>query len=219
MMATSFVIGILSTLIAYIIGIPIGVLMARNKDKLFDKIAMIYIIIMFSVPSLAYIYFFKFLGTKLFDLPVNYKYGEVLTYILPVLSLSLSSIASLMMWTRRYIIDQGNSDYVKFARAKGLSESQIFFKHILRNAIVPIAHGIPGSLVGAVAGALITEQIYVVPGTGKLMVSAIQNYDNWVAIGLIFFYTCLGIFSLIAGDVIITLVDPRISFVDTGGRK
>ena len=51
------------------------------------------------------------------------------------------------------------------------------------------------------------------------MVSAIQNYDNWVAIGLIFFYTCLGIFSLIAGDVIITLVDPRISFVDTGGRK
>lgn len=219
MMATSFVIGILSTLIAYIIGIPIGVLMARNKDKLFDKIAMIYIIIMFSVPSLAYIYFFKFLGTKLFDLPVNYKYGEVLTYILPVLSLSLSSIASLMMWTRRYIIDQGNSDYVKFARAKGLSESQIFFKHILRNAIVPIAHGIPGSLVGAVAGALITEQIYVVPGTGKLMVGAIQNYDNWVAIGLIFFYTCLGIFSLIAGDVIITLVDPRISFVDTGGRK
>ena len=219
MMATSFIIGILSTIIAYIIGIPIGVLMARNKDKWFDKVSMIYIIIMFSVPSLAYIYFFKFLGTKLFDLPVNYKYGEVLTYILPVLSLSLSSIASLMMWTRRYIIDQGNSDYVKFARAKGLSESQIFFKHILRNAIVPIAHGIPGSIVGSVAGALITEQIYVVPGTGKLMVNSIQNYDNWVAIGLIFFYTCLGVISLIMGDVIITLVDPRISFVDTGGRK
>ena len=219
MIATSFIIGILATIIAYIVGIPIGVLMARNKDKLFDKIAMVYIIIMFSVPSLAYIYFFKFLGTKLFSLPINYKYGEVLTYVLPVLSLSLSSIASLMMWTRRYIIDQGNADYVKFARAKGLSESQIFFKHILRNAIVPIAHGVPGSIVGAVAGALITEQIYVVPGTGKLMVNAIQNYDNWVAIGLIFFYTCLGIFSLIAGDVIITLVDPRISFVDTGGRK
>ena len=108
---------------------------------------------------------------------------------------------------------------IHYNQAKGLSESQIFFKHILRNAIVPIAHGVPGSLVGAVAGALITEQIYVVPGTGKLMVNAIQNYDNWVAIGLIFFYTCLGVFSLIAGDVIITLVDPRISFVDTGGRK
>ena len=67
MMATSFVIGILSTLIAYIIGIPIGVLMARNKDKLFDKIAMIYIIIMFSVPSLAYIYFFKFFRHNFFN--------------------------------------------------------------------------------------------------------------------------------------------------------
>ena len=117
------------------------------------------------------------------------------------------------------MIDQGNSDYVKFARAKGLSESQIFFKHTLRNAIVPIAHGVPGSIIGAVAGALITEQIYNVPGTGKLMVIAIQKYDNWIAIGLILFYSTLGIISMILGDIVITLVDPRISFVDTGGRK
>ena len=125
----------------------------------------------------------------------------------------------MMMWTRRYIIDQENSDYVKFARAKGLSESQIFFKHILRNAIVPIAHGIPGSLIGAVAGAMVTERVYVVTGTGHLMVESIQGYNNWAAIGLIFFFTVLGIASLILGDVVITLVDPRISFTDTGGRK
>lgn len=219
MIGTSFIIGIISTLIAYFIGVPIGVLMGRYKEKLFDKIAMVYIIIMFSVPSLVYIYFFQYLGIKLFDLPIQYKYGEVLTYILPIISLSLGSIASMMMWTRRYIIDQGNSDYVKFARAKGLSETQIFFKHILRNAIVPIAHGVPGSIVGSIAGALITEQVYTVPGTGKLMVGALNNNDNWIALGLILFYTVLGIISLILGDVVITLVDPRISFVDTGGRK
>ncbi len=219
MMATSFIIGIFATLIAYFIGVPVGVLMARFKDRLFDKLSMVYIIIMFSVPSLAYIYFFAYLGTSIFNLDMTYEYGKISTYILPIVSLSLGSIASMMMWTRRYMIDQGNSDYVKFARAKGLSESQIFFKHTLRNAIVPIAHGIPGSIIGSVAGALVTEQIYNVPGTGKLMVNAIQKYDNWVAVGLIFFFAVLGIISMILGDIMITIVDPRISFVDTGGRK
>lgn len=219
MIATSFIIGIFATLIAYFIGVPVGVLMSRFKDRVFDKVAMVYIIIMFSVPSLAYIYFFQVIATGLFDIEVVYKYGDVSTYILPIVSLSLGSIASMMMWTRRYMIDQGNSDYVKFARAKGLSESQIFFKHTLRNAIVPIAHGVPGSIIGAVAGALVTEEIYNVPGTGKLMVTAIKQYDNWIAIGLICFYSVLGIISMILGDIVITLVDPRISFVDTGGRK
>ena len=174
---------------------------------------------MFSVPSLAYIYFFSSLASKAFNLKMIYEFGNISTYILPIVSLSLGSIASMMMWTRRYMIDQGNADYVKFARAKGLSEGQIFFKHILRNAIVPIAHGIPGSLFGAVAGALVTEKVYSVPGTGKLMVDAMTNHDNNIAIGLIFFYTILGVTSLILGDVVITIVDPRISFVDTGGRK
>ena len=219
MIGISFIMGIFATLIAYFIGVPIGVLMSRNKDKLFDKIAMVYIIIMFSVPSLAYIYFFASIGTNVFNLKMGYEFGNITTYILPIVSLSLGSIASMMMWTRRYMIDQGNSDYVKFARAKGLSEGQIFFKHILRNAIVPIAHGVPGSLFGAVAGALVTEKVYGVPGTGKLMVDAMTNHDNNIAIGLIFFYTILGVVSLILGDVVITLVDPRISFVDTGGRK
>ena len=216
--ATSFIIGIFATLIAYFVGVPIGVVMARKKEKWIDKIGMAYIIVMFAVPSLAYIYFVKAIGTSM-GLEDIFNYAKPLTYILPIISLSLGSIASMMMWTRRYIIDQENSDYVKFARAKGLSESQIFFKHILRNAIVPIAHGIPGSLIGAVAGAMVTERVYVVTGTGHLMVESIQGYNNWAAIGLIFFFTVLGIASLILGDVVITLVDPRISFADTGGRK
>ena len=217
--ATSFIIGILATIIAYFVGVPIGVVMARNKEKWIDKLGMAYIIVMFAVPSLAYIYFVKSMGQSLFNLPGIFQYGNVLTYILPIISLSLGSIASMMMWTRRYIIDQENSDYVKFARAKGLSESQIFFKHILRNAIVPITHGIPGSIIGAVAGAMVTEKVYNVTGTGHLMVESIQGYNNWAAIGLIFFFTVLGIISLILGDIVITLVDPRISFADTGGRK
>jgi oligopeptide transport system permease protein len=135
-----------------------------------------------------------------------------LMYILPIISLSLPSIANLMKWLRRYMIDQMNSDYVKFARSGGLSESEIFSKHVLKNAIIPIVHGIPGAVLGSMVGAIITERVYVVPGAGNLLTEAINKYDNGVIVGVTLFYATLSVVSIILGDVLMSLVDPRISF-------
>jgi oligopeptide transport system permease protein len=110
------------------------------------------------------------------------------------------------------MIDQMNSDYVKFARSGGLSEGEIFSKHILKNAIIPIVHGIPGSVLGALVGAIITERVYVVPGAGNLLTEAINKYDNGVIIGVTLFYALLSITAIILGDILMSLVDPRISF-------
>jgi len=139
-------------------------------------------------------------------------------YILPIISLALPSVASLMKWLRRYMIDQMNSDYVKFARAGGLSEGEIFTKHVLKNAIIPIVHGIPGSLLGAMTGAIITERVYVVPGVGNLLTTAINQYDNGVIVGMTLFYALLSVVSIILGDLLMSMLDPRISFT-TKGRK
>lgn len=215
----SFTIGIISTFLAYLLGLPLGILMARKKDKIADNIGMAYIIFMIAVPSLAYIYIFNSLGQKM-GLPVSFSYKTepaFLVYILPIVSLTLPSVAGIMKWIRRYMIDQSNSDYVKFARSQGLSEGEIFRKHIMKNAIIPIVHGIPGSIIGCLAGAFITEQVYAVPGTGGLLMSAINNNDNALILGLTFFYSILSIIALILGDILLTVVDPRISF--TGGRK
>ena len=121
--------------------------------------------------SLAYIFMLAAFGTALFHLPYKFANAEVpiLAYILPTISLSLPSIGSLMKWMRRYMIDQMNSDYVKFAKAKGLNKSEIFRNHIFKNAVIPIAHGIPTSLAGCITGALITESVYAVGGMGKLL--------------------------------------------------
>ena len=135
-----------------------------------------------------------------------------LMYILPIISLALPSVAGLMKWLRRYMIDQMNSDYVKFARSGGLSEGEIFSKHILKNAIIPIVHGIPGSVLGAMTGAIITERVYVVPGAGNMLTNAINKYDNGVIVGMTLFYAVLTVTSIILGDVLMSLVDPRISF-------
>lgn len=216
-MALSFVIGIISSIIAYVLGVPLGIMMARNKGKLLDKLGTIYIVFIIAVPSLAYIFMFRAIGMEM-GLPGRYDIDEamknVLYYFLPIISLALPSVASLMSWLRRYMIDQQNSDYVKFARSGGLSEGEIFNKHILKNAIIPLVHGIPGTILGALTGAIITETLYAVPGTGRMLTEAIQSYDNAVIVGLTLFYATLSIISLILGDILMAMVDPRISFSD-----
>ncbi len=212
-MGYSFSIGIVAVILSYLIAVPMGIGMALKKDKLLDKVGTFYIVFITAVPSLAYIFMFKAIGNKA-GLPTTFDMlaPTWLMYVLPIVSLSLPSIASTMKWLRRYMIDQMNSDYVKFARSGGLSEGEIFRKHILKNAIIPIVHGLPGSVLFAMTGAIITERVYVVPGAGNLLTTAINKYDNGVIVGVALFYAILTVTSVIIGDVLMAAMDPRISF-------
>ncbi|MGM9548898.1 MAG: ABC transporter permease [Faecousia sp.] len=212
-MGYSFTIGIIAVFLSYLVAVPVGITMALRKDKLLDHIGTFYIVFITAVPSLAYIFLFKSLGGR-FGLPTTFdmEHPTWLMYVLPIISLSLPSIAGLMKWLRRYMIDQMNSDYVKFARSGGLSEGEIFTKHILKNAIIPIVHDIPSSVLGALTGAIITERVYVVPGVGNMLTRAINAYDNGVIVGMVLFYAVLTVTSVILGDVLMSVLDPRISF-------
>ncbi len=213
----SFVIGLLSVGLAYLLAIPLGSWMARRKDKLPDKLGTIYIVFIMAVPSLGYIFLFKALGGSL-GLPTTFDMENptLPMYVLPILSLGLPAAANLMKWLRRYMVDQMNADYVKFARAEGLGEGEIFSRHVLKNAIIPMTHGIPGAILGALVGAIITERVYVVPGAGNLLTRAINAYDNGVIVGMTLFYAVLSVASVILGDVLISLVDPRIKLTSKG---
>ncbi|MBQ7603501.1 MAG: ABC transporter permease [Clostridia bacterium] len=217
----SFIIGIISVILSYLVGVPLGIIMSRNKDKIVDKLGTIYIIFIIAVPSLAYIFMFKAIG-KGFGLPISFnlepsnKLEYYTMFILPIISLALPSVAGLMKWLRRYMIDQMNSDYVKFARSGGLTEKEIFTKHILKNAAIPIIHGVPGAILGSITGAIITERVYRVPGAGYLLTDAINKYDNGVIVGLTMFYAILKVVSIILGDLLMSMVDPRISFTNKG---
>ena len=222
MVGTSFIMGIIALVLSYLIGLPMGVAMAKNKDKLVDKIGMVYIIFIIAVPSLAYIYLFRFLGVKLFSLPMvftTYGSGDIRSWILPSISLALPSISGLMLWMRRYVIDQMNSDYVKFAKAKGLNKNEIFKKHIFKNAVIPIAHGIPTALAGCITGAIITEAVYSVGGMGKMIPDSINNYNNPMVIALVFMFAGISVLSVLLGDIVLTKVDPRISLSEKAGRS
>lgn len=213
----SFVIGLLAVALAYAIGIPLGMWMARRKGRLADRLGTAYVIAIIAVPTLAYIFLFRSLGERL-GLPGAFDVESPTPwmYVLPVVSLGLPAAANLMKWLRRYTIDQMDANYVRFARSCGLGERKIFRSHVLKNAAIPIFHGLPASILGAMVGAIITERVYVVPGAGGLLTDAIGAYDNGVIVGLTLFYAVISVAAVILGDLTIAAVDPRIKL---GGRS
>ncbi len=213
MINTSYLFGLLSLVIAYALGLPAGMGMARNKGGFWDKIGVAFINFLIALPSLALIFFVRQIGGLVFKLPDKFPilgFKNIKSYVAPVLILSLLSIPGLMTWTRRYMIDQSNADYVKFAKAKGLSQREIFTKHILKNAIIPIVNGIPGSIILCISGAFITESAFAIPGMGKMLPDSISKMNNNMVITLTFLFATLSIFSVLLGDLLMTLVDPRI---------
>jgi len=221
MVETSYIFGIISLILAYIIAIPAGISMSRNKDKLGDKIGIVFINLVTAMPSLALIFFIREIGT-VFGLPDKFPllgFGDIRSYIVPIVILGILSMPGLMTWTRRYMLDQANSDYVKFARAKGLSQKEIFSKHILKNAIIPIVNGIPSSVILCISGALITESAFAIPGMGKMLPDAINKMNNNMVITLTFIFSSLAIFAVLIGDILMTIVDPRIQLTAKKGGK
>ena len=209
----SFIVSIIASALAYIIGLPLGILMAKKKDTWIDSMGNAYVVLIMAVPGLAYMLMLKAVGNKM-GLPTTFSLDHPtwLMYIMPIASSAISAIAGEMRWMRRYMVDQMNSDYVKFARSEGLSEREIFTKHIFKNAAIPVVHGIPGAITGALSGAIIMEQVYLIPGVGGLLVQAIGAYDNAVIVGVALFYGVLFIISAIAGDILMAVMDPRISY-------
>lgn len=222
MVGTSFRMGVVAVFIAYLVAIPMAILMARFKGKLVDKAGIALVTVLISVPSLAFIYFFRFIGNKAFNLPEFFPVlgaGNIKSYILPTVILGLLSVPGLVIWVRRYMIDQQSADYVKFAKAKGLNAGEISRRHIFKNAVIPITNGIPGSIIGAIAGATITETIFAAPGMGKMLPDAIKAHNNPVVIGLVLIFTTLSVASVFLGDLTMALVDPRIKLNSSKGDE
>lgn len=221
MIGISFSMGVISIILAYAIGVPLAVLMARYKGKWIDRFGIGLITVLISVPSLAFIYFFRFVGSSALGLPDSFPtFGatDIRSYILPTVILGLLNISGLMIWVRRYMIDQQSADYVKFAKAKGLSNKEISRRHIFKNAMIPIVQGIPGSIILSIGGATITETVFAVPGMGKMLPDSITAHNNPTIIALVFVFTTLSVLSVLAGDIAMTIIDPRISLEKKGGE-
>lgn len=114
------------------------------------------------------------------------------------------------MWVRRFTVDELNSDYVKFAKSKGLSENRIMYTHVLRNSIVPLVRSIPGTLLFSFVGSYYVEKIWSIPGTGGILTTALTRNDFQLIQGLTMIYAGLSMLAFLLGDIITVFFDPRI---------
>ena len=218
-MAVSMKVGLISMAVSLPLGMALGALMARSKGRLADKLGNAYIVFIQAVPNAVYFIFIQLYGSSWFNLSVLYKPEDWTSLILPVISLALPSISSYAMWLRRYMVDETNKDYIKLARAKGVPNTTIWFRHVFRNSVVPMVNLIPGSILLTISGSIYTESLYSIPGMGGFLVDVIKRQDNSMIVALVVIFAALSIIGLLLGDILMGLVDPRISFAKKEGAR
>ncbi|MGE5654092.1 MAG: ABC transporter permease [Bacillota bacterium] len=201
------------------LGLAMGVHQAREKGKLWDRLWTAYIVFINAVPSAVYLLFIQLYLTQYFKLPILFNKDKPISWILPIISMSLGGIAGYAMWMRRYMVDELNKDYIKLARAKGMSNTAIMIKHVMRNAFVPMAQYLPSAVLLTISGSIYIESLYSIPGMGGLLVDAIQRQDNPLVQALVLIFSTLGIFGLFLGDVLMAIFDPRIKLEKRGGAR
>ena len=215
----SMKVGLISMVVSLPLGMALGVLMARSKGGFADKLGNAYIVFIQAVPNAVYFIFIQLYGSDLFGVSMLYKETEWTSLILPVISLALPSISSYAMWLRRYMVDETNKDYIKLARAKGVSNSTIWFRHVFRNSVVPMVNLIPGSILLTISGSIYVESLYSIPGMGGLLVDVIKRQDNNMVLALVVIFAVMSILGLLLGDLLMAVVDPRISFTKKEGSR
>lgn len=221
--------GIISLILSYIISVPLGIFMAVKKGEAFDKGATGILFIMYSIPPLMLgIMFIVFLaGESFLDIfPIGGLYSDMYDemsffekvgdrihhFILPLICYTINSYTVLTMLMKNSLLDEIKKDYIRTARAKGLAENIVVFKHGLRNALIPIVTGIGGFLGVFFAGSIIIEQIFQLDGMGLLSYKSVLSRDYNVLMGLIFIQSLLMLVGNILSDIAYVLVDPRIDF-------
>lgn len=216
----SMKLGLIALGISLVLGVVFGVVQARFKDGLFDHVGTAYTVFVNAVPHLVTYSLVLAFGARVLGLPSMYsvrKPGP--SSILPIVCLAIGSIAGYMLWTRRYMVDELNKDYIRLAKLKGMSTRSVMYRHVLKNAFVPLAQYLPYSILLTVGGSLLVERFFSVPGMGPLLTDAIGRYDTNVVQACVMLYATLGIIGVFLGDLLMTLIDPRIRLTEKGATR
>jgi len=213
-----------SQILAISVAIPVGVLAAIKPYSIFDQVASTFAMIGFSLPTfftgLVLILVFSI---QLDWLPFVYRadinatgwafyWEHIKQSIMPVVVLGLAQAGTLVRFMRSSVLDVIRLDYVTTARSKGIGERKVIIKHVVRNAMIPVVTLIALQLPAVFGGAIVTEQIFRVPGIGSLLIAAILANDTPVVMGVTFVIACLVVLFNLIADILYGWLDPRISF-------
>lgn len=232
----SLSLGLWSTLLIYIISIPLGIKKARQHGLLFDKATSILLAVGYAIPAFAfaillivffaggsYFQWFPLQGLVSENFAQLSLWGKITDYFwhmtLPLLAMVIGGFAGLTYLTKYSFMEELNKQYVLAARSKGLTESRVLYGHVFRNAMLIVIAGLPEALVGIFfVGNLFIEIIFNLDGLGLLGFEAIVQRDYPVIFGTLFIFTLLGLILRLISDVLYQVIDPRISFESRGAK-
>ncbi len=235
-MPVSLSLGLWSTLLIYLISIPLGIKKARQHGMLFDKSTSMLLAIGYAIPSFVFavLLIVFFAGGSYFQwfplqglVSENFHslswLGKIKDYFwhmtLPLLAMVIGGFAGLTYLTKYSFMEELNKQYVLAARSKGLSESRVLYGHVFRNAMLIVIAGLPEALIGIFfVGNLFIEIIFNLDGLGLLGFEAIQQRDYPVIFGTLFLFTLLGLLLRLISDVLYQVIDPRINFDSRGAE-
>ncbi len=210
----SFAIALPVFLVGMLTYITAALLMAFFRGSYIDFAGVVLCVFAMSVSGLFYIIGGQYLISKLWNLVPISGYGEGLSawkfLVLPVIIGIIAGVGSSARWYRTIFLEEINRDYVRTARAKGLSELRVLFKHVLHNAMIPILTGAVVAIPLLFLGSLITESFFAIPGLGSYTIDAINNQDFSVVRAMVFLGSVLYIIGLIFTDISYTIADPRV---------
>ncbi|MBX6342784.1 MAG: ABC transporter permease, partial [Thermomicrobiaceae bacterium] len=207
-------VGLVAILFAVIVGVPLGIVSALKQNTWIDYVSLFVSTLGISVPSfivgvLAIIFFSRYFGLKPIRSPEEWN-GLSTAYLLPGIVLGLGTMAFITRLTRSSMLEVARQDYVRTARAKGLAEYAIVFRHMLRNALIPVITILGPAIAALVTGSFIIETIFNVPGMGREFVVSIARRDYSMIMGTTLFYAFLVALANLWVDISYGLLDPRI---------
>jgi oligopeptide transport system permease protein len=206
----SFLLGFYALLFSFLVGIPLGLFAASRHNQFADNASMIVAISGVSLPN----FLVAALMVQIFAMNLKWLppagWGSVAYYILPVVCLGMRPIAFIARLTRSSVLDVIGSDYIRTAKAKGLSHQTVMYKHVLKNSLIPVLT-YSGPLVAAIlTGSFVIEIFFAIPGIGKHLVQSVTNRDYPFILALTLLYAALLVFSNLIVDLLYAFFDPRI---------
>ncbi len=224
-MGVSFVIALIATVFEFLIAIPLGITAATHQYSIRDYVVTVFVMVGISLPAFYLGQLLKYVfctqlgwfpvagmvdGTK-GDLSFLPQLGQYFRFFfLPILTVVILSIGARMRMTRTNMLEVLNSDYIRTARAKGLKERKVIYRHAFRNTLIPLVTSMAGLLPSLFSGAIITEQVFDIEGIGNVAFSAMQQGDIPFIMGYNMFLALLSVLGILLADLMYVLVDPRV---------
>lgn len=223
-LGVSFGVAAIATVFEFLIAIPLGITAATHQYSVRDYVVTVLVLVGISLPSFFFGQMLKdIFAIKLGWFPVSgitsgktydSSFAEFLDRVqhlfLPILTVVILSIGSRMRMTRTNMLEVLNSDYIRTARAKGLKEHKVIYKHAFRNTMIPLVTGLAGLIPSLFSGAMITEQVFDLPGMGKFALNAMTQVDIPVIMTYNMFLAALSVLGVLLSDLMYAVVDPRV---------